>query len=244
MRDADRPDRLQHDRARTDDEHGDPGRAHPRRQPRPTAAIDAMIGTPGGVNGIRARAISRAAGGRHDPPAVGDLRCEEGHEHGGERAVEPELRRVADRLAEERADGGPADPRDVERQADAEEHATVEARSPAARERPRLVDDELRLAEPANDAPAKRARDGDPDRCIAEVQKQRGDDRRDDAATRCEHGDGGDLRGARECRRRHHDRRDRVHVRRAGEHAERRREERGGRKKRCGDTGASTHAFP
>ena len=57
--------------------------------------------------------------------------------------------------AEQRADGGASDPRDPEARADAEQHAPVEAGRPTARERPRLVDDELCLAEALQHEPRK-----------------------------------------------------------------------------------------
>ena len=53
--DADRADRLQHDGAGADREHRCPRRAHARLQPTRTAAVAAMIGTPGGVERRRAR---------------------------------------------------------------------------------------------------------------------------------------------------------------------------------------------
>src|SRR5207248_2082808 len=75
----------------------------------------------------------------------------------------------------------------------AEQDRTLEARGAAAGERPRLVDDELRLREPPCDRAAEPVREADPDRGIARVQEQRRHHGRRDAAAGSEHGDRSDL---------------------------------------------------
>ena len=230
--DADRADRLQHDGAGADREHRCPRRAHARLQP------------------------TSDRGGRGDDRHA---RRRERDEHGGDRcAAHRGRRRAAGRSScaassatksaanapsrpnadgspiawpAQRADGGAADP--ARPRAARRRRAARAGRSAACR-RPRAPTTRRRRAAtrakrfstwPRNDCATR-----DPDRRVARVQQQRGDDRGGDAAARAEDGDGRDLRRAGERRRRHDDRRERVEVRGAREHAERRAErERGGK---------------
>ena len=121
--DDDGTDRLQQDGAHADREDRCPRGGHVRLQPNGTAAVAAMIGIPGGVNGISTAAIAAPRHRGRDARTVGQLGREERNEERCERAVETERGRVADRLARQRADGRPSDPGDPEQAANAEQHA-------------------------------------------------------------------------------------------------------------------------
>ena len=108
----------------------------------------------------------------------------------------------------------PVDPACVEDEAGAEEEPAVEAAVLAAGHRPGLVDDQLRLEQPANGPADEDRRHRDADRGVAGVQERRGDDGRDDAAAGAEDRRCRELCRAGERRRRHDDRLERADARR------------------------------
>ena len=137
-----------------------------------------MIGTPGGVNGTRARAIAGTEErGRHRAAAV-QLHDEQRQEESRERGVQAECRRIAERLAADDARRSCPRPSASHRTMPAP-ISRLGSNWPLAlrRDRPRLVDDELRLEEPTQRPAAEEACDAHADRQVARVEQQRGQNR-------------------------------------------------------------------
>ena len=215
-----RPRRLEGHRRDADDADHDPGH---RRNPISAAKLAATIGTPGGANGRSTSVIVPATSAVTSARRVREVRREQREEERGERRVEPD-RLGVEQVADDGADRRAAHPEDVEEDADAGEDRVVEAPRPAG-ERPRLVDDQLRLEEAAAARAGKDRRDREAQRDVAGVEEDRGDDRGERAAAVVEDRRRSELRRAGERRRRHHDRAEPAHARLDGEQAERGAEE-------------------
>ena len=150
------------------------------------------------------------------------------------------LNRVGiEQVADDRSQGGTANPENVEQQSSADEHGVVE--TPAARrESPRLVHDQLRLEQPPPPRPREDRGYGDAERYVACVQEHRGDDRCRRTAAGVEDRSGGELSRPGKGRRRHGDRGYPTHSRVPCEYAKRRSEE--DRRERQRESSAGTVA--
>ena len=155
-------------------------RSRPRSSPRSASAMTApaaaaTIGRPGGSSGVSASAIS-AAGERRDAGAARvELADQQREEERGEHRVEAVVGRVAERAAAEHAGDRPRDPGESST-SPAPISRSRSTRPPSLRDRPRLVDRELGLGEPARRPAAQRRRDRDADREVAQVEQHgRGD---------------------------------------------------------------------
>ena len=95
------------------------------------------------MNGIRTSAIAPPDHRGEGRLRRAQLRHEQREEERRERAVETEVLRVAERVTCEHPDRGAAEPRDVQEEPGPEQEPAVEAASAPARERPRLVHDQL-----------------------------------------------------------------------------------------------------
>ena len=115
----------------------------------------------------------RAEQGGGDVPLVARERDQQAKEQRRERRVEPERGRVADFRADERADRRAGDPRDVQDDPGAEQHAAGEPALALGGDRPGFVHDELRMHEPRPQGPGQVRRHRDPDRRVPRIQEQR-----------------------------------------------------------------------
>ena len=150
-----------------------------------------MIGTPGGVNGVSTAAIAAPAAAA--ATAGRSASCAgEREEQRGERAVEPEGGRIAERRPSSAPMAVPPTQPTQSTGADAEH----DARSKRAVPPPESAHDSSTTSCACRKRPraAERPGDSDPDRRVADVEQQRRDDRGRDAAARAEHGDRRDLR--------------------------------------------------
>ena len=118
-----------------------------RRSPSRHAAEAAMIGTPAGANGVSTSVMTAASAAAWQPAAVAEVRHRESEEQRGERRVEAERVRIVEHAADHGSERRAPDPEHVEDEPRPDEDRPLEA-SAATRERPRLVDDRLRLDEP------------------------------------------------------------------------------------------------
>ena len=148
----------------------------------------AMIGTPAGVNGISTSVMTAASAAACRARVLAQVRHRERQEQRRERRVETERVRILEHPADRSAGGGAPDPEHVEDEPRPDEDRPLEPAAPA-RERPRLVDDRLRLHE-SPELPAREDRgDGHADRDVARVEEDRREDGCRDRPSRVEHRD-------------------------------------------------------
>jgi hypothetical protein len=122
-------------------------------------------------------------GGREGATAA-NLRDEQREKERGKGGVEAEALRIAEGLAGRRADDGAADPAGVEDEPGADEETTVVAPVRPARDRPGLVDDQLRFDQTARRTAVELGCDGKADRRVTGVQECGGGYGRSDPAAR------------------------------------------------------------
>ena len=120
-----------------------PGVAHRRDQADQGGAAAAMIGTPGGVKGTRARAIPAPRSAAVDRARLSSCSDSSARKSAGNAASSPSADRVAERLAADDADDRARDPRQPEHDPGADQAIGIERPLALRGDRPRLVDDQL-----------------------------------------------------------------------------------------------------
>ena len=189
------------------------------KRPKRTARVAAITGTPAGVSGV-SRSASPA-------PATAAARAFRDLMSGtisarnsaGKAASRPSTAGSPSPVAGRHAEGGAAEPADVQHHAGAQHPPPVEA-AVLLGDGPALVHEQLRFEHAAQPRAGERVCRREAHRAIPRVQQNRCRHGGHEGATGTEHGDHCELRRAGEGGGAHHDRGCGVEARRLREHAE------------------------